>query len=147
MSASAARPIPPSQADLCVDDVAESGGKPRILLVDEQAHVLRVMRMNLDRQGYEVDTAQQSESVLEHMGRFTYDALIMTSEMPDTSTQQLLTSALLLCNGAHPLVMVICEGPGEWIDSAERIERLDNPISLRRIVSRLGEAFGQPENQ
>lgn len=146
MSTNAARPVPSREADLPDNEAVGTAGKPRILLVDEQAHVLRVMRMNLDRQGYDVESAQHAETVLEQMGKSRFDALIMTSAVPGTGTQQLINSAMRLCNEVHPLVLVTCDDTGEWIDDVDYIERLDDPISLRRIVSRLGEAFGQSGN-
>jgi len=73
-------------------DIRQSSGSPdryRVLLVDEQAHVLRVLRMNLDRQGYDVETATNSEEALAHLRQGFIDVLIITSDLPDMSARRL----------------------------------------------------------
>lgn len=119
-----------------------SSSKRRILLVDEQAHVLRVMRLNLDRLGYLVDTAVNSENALLLLRKHRYDALIMTSDMPDMSTQQLCENATRDCGTTVPLMLISGGGDDSWVDASSIVERLDKPVSLRWIVARLGEVFG-----
>ena len=113
-----------------------------ILLVDEEAHVLRVMRLNLDRHGYEVDTALSSEAALQLLRAQPYDVLIVSGEMPDMSARQLCESAADQFGAAVPLMLVMaCDGDN-WIDELSFVERLDKPVSLRWIVARLSETFG-----
>jgi CheY-like chemotaxis protein len=117
----------------------------RILLVDEEAHVLRVMRLNLDRHGYEVDTALSSEAALQLLREQRYDVLIMSGEMPDMSAHQLCKSAAYQLDTEVPLILIMaCDGDG-WIDDLPFVERLDEPLSLRWIVARLSESFGDYE--
>jgi len=59
----------------------------RILLVDDQAHVLRVIKLSLDRNGFEVDTALSAEIALDMLqqGAFEsnpYDVVITDMDMP-----------------------------------------------------------------
>jgi len=142
MSANAQNFVPPSsgaeQAAPTVDTVRQR----RILLVDEEAHVLRVMRLNLDRHGYEVDTALSSEAALQLLREQTYDVLIMSGEMPDMCAQQLCESAAAQLSTAVPLMLIIARDDDSWIDGVSYVERLDKPVSLRWIVARLSETFG-----
>lgn len=132
----------------CADDAALSVNtlQPRrILLVDEEAHVLRVMRLNLDRHGYEVDTALSSEAALQLLREQSYDVLIMSGEMPDMSAQQLCESAASQTDSAVPLMLIMTRTGDDWIDELEFVERIEKPVSLRWIVARLSETFGDYE--
>lgn len=117
----------------------------RILLVDEEAHVLRVMRLNLDRHGYEVDTALSSEAALQLLREQTYDVLIVSGEMPDMSAQQLCSSAASQLEASVQLMLIMASPGDYWVDELAFVERLEKPVSLRWIVGRLSEAFGDYE--
>ena len=74
----------------------------RILLVDDQAHVLRVIKLSLDRNGFEVDTALSGDTalaMLKSAGAHAsdnrhYDCLLYTSPSPrDLSTSRMPSSA------------------------------------------------------
>ena len=114
----------------------------RILLVDEEAHVLRVMRLNLDRHGYEVDTALSCESALQSLREQPYDVVIMSGEMPDMSAQHLCENVASQTKDGVPLMLIMASPDDAWIDTLSCVERLDKPVSLRWIVARLSERFG-----
>lgn len=129
----------------CAEDAvhaADTVQQRRILLVDEEAHVLRVMRLNLDRHGYEVDTALSSEAALQLLREQPYDVLIMSGEMPDMSARHLCESAALQLGEAVPLMLIMASDEDTWIDELSFVERLDKPVSLRWVVARLSETFG-----
>ncbi len=117
----------------------------RVLLVDEQAHVLRVMRVNLDRHGYEVDTALSASNALQLLREQAYDALIVTSSVPDMSGRELYEMATQKSENSLQLVLICANDDNQWIDSSTIAEQLDRPISLRWVVARLGEIFGDYE--
>ena len=54
----------------------------RILLVDDEATVRRVMRMALERAGFDVTTAENGEVALTEIRRQEPDVLITDIEMP-----------------------------------------------------------------
>ena len=62
----------------------------RILLVDNQAHVLRVMKLSLDRNGYEVDTALSADVALGMLRKQKYDVLITDNSLSKMDGQQLI---------------------------------------------------------
>lgn len=118
----------------------------RILLVDEQAHVLRVIRLNLERCGYLVDAVLSAELALHHVRVQRYDALIMTSDLPDMTSVQLCerTQVLLEAHSPslqHPLILVGCNEDVEWTGKVDNREPLNRPVSLKLILARLGTYF------
>lgn len=118
----------------------------RILLVDEQAHVLRVIRLNLERSGYRVDAVLSSDLALQQVRLHRYDALIMTSDLPDMTSGQLCEQTKVLLDGRDsgspmPLMLVGHDEGVAWSDEADNREPLNRPVSLKLILARLDRYF------
>jgi DNA-binding response OmpR family regulator len=142
MSASAQKAVYQDEHDLT--DVVHSDGQShrRVLLIDEQAHVLRVLRLNLDRHGYEAEMAMSSENALYMVQENQFDVVIITSDLPDMSAQQLCEIFELKAGLKCPLILVGVTDKDSWINSSPSVERMEKPVSLLWIVARLNEAFG-----
>jgi len=118
----------------------------RILLVDAQAHVLRVMKLNLDRNGYEVDTALNGETALRLLRQQRYDVLITGTDVQHIDGHQLCRKVQNMFGTVAPLMLVVAGSHSEfdasdWIEKLPNAERLEKPVSLRWIVARLNEYF------
>ncbi|MEE9322198.1 MAG: response regulator [Granulosicoccus sp.] len=123
----------------------------RILLVDAQAHVLRVMKLNLGRNDYEVDTALNGETALRLLREQRYDVLITGSDVPHIDEHQLCRKVHNMFASNAPLMLVIADCDSEleapaWIEKLPNVERLVKPVSLRWIVARLNAYFNDPGN-
>ncbi len=119
---------------------------PRILLVDEQAHVLRVIRLNLERCGYLVDAVLSADLALQHVREHRYDAVIMTSDLPDMTSGQLCERTQVVLEShdpdlQRPLILVGRDEGVEWTSVIENREPLIRPVSLKLILARLGTHF------
>lgn len=123
----------------------------RILLVDDQAHVLRVIKLSLDRNGFEVDTALSAEIALEMLqqGRLDanpYDVVITDMDMPVMDGQQLADCINRRFEVQAPLIFLVGEESDQqlavWAESQASTEIVEKPISLRWLVSRLNGYFG-----
>ena len=127
------------------EDVVHSEGsvQHRVLVVDEQAHILRVLRSNLDRHGYAVDMALSSEYALRLMREHHFDVLIITSDLPDMNARQLCENIDLQSALTRPLVLLGTELEESWADNAAGIECLGSPVSLKRILARLDDEFSK----
>lgn len=129
---------------LCANKVMK-----RILLVDNQAHVLRVMKSTLDRNGYEVDTALSGDVALGMLRTEQYDVLIADSGLEKFNGQQLIDTISEQFKARAPAMFLVTdkenEGLDEWSDKHSRTECLEKPISLRYLVGRLNELFGKYE--
>ena len=129
----------------------ESAGTPAsgprsILLVDDEAHVLRVLRLSLDRNGYEVDTALNGEVALALLEERNYAALIVGADFAPGG-HGLCDSVRRRLGELAPLMLVMDEATpspaDEWSElPIEGVERVERPVSLRWIVARLNEYFG-----
>ena len=116
-----------------------------ILLVDDEAHVLRVLRLILDRNGYEVDTALDGEVALRMVRERRYHALIVGAEFAREGGG-LYESVRRLFGEDAPLMLVMDEDEaGSGVSYPTGVERLERPVSLRWIVARLNEYFGDYE--
>ncbi|MFK8078525.1 MAG: PleD family two-component system response regulator [Granulosicoccus sp.] len=143
MSTSAQKVINQEDPELTNVVHSEGAAQRKVLLVDEQAHILRVIRMNLGRHGYEVDMALSVENALCLIRENHYDVVIITSDLPDMSAKRLCEKLEHQLVNNRPLILVGAREDEEtWLDSSEVAERLDVPVSLRWIVARLSEAFG-----
>ena len=142
-----ARPqsVPCAAAPPAVSPVAP-GALKRILLVDPEAHVLRVMRLSLDRNGYEVDTALDGEVALRMLAERDYAVMITGAELAPAG-RGLCTSVRRQLGERAPLMLLmsdpLAQPFGEVLPAG--VERLDRPVSLRWIVARLNEYFGDYE--
>jgi len=145
MSARAQAILPDDEAPLVQPYAGafERRALKRILVVDDEAHVLRVLRLSLDRNGYEVDTALDGEIALTMLREQRYAALIVSAEFAprggglcDVVQRQFSDDAPLM------LVMVDNAEEAEWRGDSSAVERVERPVSLRWIVARLNEYFG-----
>ena len=117
-----------------------------ILLVDDQAHVLRVVKLSLDRNGFEVDTALGGNIALQMMLERPYDVVITASDMPSMTGRQLCESIQRDFSEALPLIFVLVNDDTDqealWSNSMQMTELVEKPMSLRWLVARLNEYFG-----
>lgn len=64
--------------------------KAKILMVDDDAHICRVMSLILEGEGYEVETANTGEAAIEKSKTKTYDVAILDIRLPDIEGTRLL---------------------------------------------------------
>lgn len=119
----------------------------RILLVDNQAHVLRVMKSTLDRNGYEVDTALSGDVALGMLRETQYDVLITDNGLAKLDGQQLIDTIAAQFRSRAPAMFLVTDKNADdleqWCDKVDRTECIEKPISLRYLVGRLNELFGK----
>ena len=118
----------------------------RILLVDDQAHVLRVIKLSLDRQGFEVDTALSGDIAVAMLksgaGRACqYDVLIVDADMPGMNGMQLCEAVQRDLHAFLPLMFVAARSNdypvSEWAKRFKFAECIAKPMSLQQLIPRL----------
>ncbi len=126
-------------------------GQGRVLLVDDEASLLRVLKEMLERAGYQVVAHQSSQAALES---FRADAnafnLVITDQTMPKMTGQELSQQILKIRPGIPIIL--CTGFSELIDeaSAKKIgicEYLKKPISMRNLHNSIGKAMAQGERE
>ena len=115
----------------------------RIVVADDEAHILRVMSMKLTNAGYEVMTAVDGEEALELCGREKPDLLITDFQMP-------VMSGLELCKQLRsdrrtrniPAIMLTARGfdiePSDMV-AAGITAVLAKPFSPREVLAKVND--------
>jgi len=65
-------------------------GKAKILMVDDDEHICRVMSLILEGEGFTVETAYTGEEAIKKSNTKVYDAAILDIRLPDIEGTQLL---------------------------------------------------------
>jgi DNA-binding response OmpR family regulator len=116
-----------------------------ILLVDDEPHVLRVLRLSLERAGYSVATANDGNDALSEIAKCRPDVLVTDIKMDGMSGRTLCP----LVRKMYPedlfliLVMTSMTAADErvWVQQLQNIEFLEKPLSPRQLVARLFRHF------
>lgn len=134
----------PTAARLVPASVESSGGlPPRILLVEDDAALVRVMARFLTRMGYQVQTAANAEEGLERARTLgdSLDLLITDVLMPGRSGVEL--QQLLEQEGIRPPCLFVSGFTADFLESqqmgADEVRFLAKPFSLDALSSAIQE--------
>ena len=109
----------------------------RILLVDDEPMVLRVMRRALEREGFQVDTAVDGEAAWEKIAAIRPDVLVTDIEMPRLSGRELCQRIQQeLSDREFPIFVstsLTALEHREWSQDISRLVFLEKPISIRKL--------------
>ena len=119
----------------------------KVLVVDDEAHIRRVVELKLRKQGYDVITA-----VAEEMG-----VALIQSEQPDavvTDINMPKMDGKALCETTDPLkserpfltIVTTCRiSPDErrWISAMQDTQFMEKPFSPSKLVERIDRYFSE----
>ncbi len=128
----------------------------QILLVDDQAHVLRVLKRSLENSGFTVEVALGAEVALDMLcesaavcGKPEFDVVITDLDMPIMNGCDLARVIVESYGSNTPLVLVTgdCDEneQTDWLSNLAGVEQVKNPMSLNWLMSRLNAYFGRYE--
>lgn len=111
---------------------------PRILVVDDEPQILRVVAAYLDKEGFTVHTAVSGEDALDKFRRRPYDVVVLDLMLPGISGERVCQDLRKVSD--VPVIMLTAKGSEE-----ERIRGLDigaddylvKPFSPRELVARV----------
>lgn len=112
---------------------------PRILVVEDEAPMVKGLRDNLEMEGYQVDTAADGQSGLQMLTDTSYDLAILDVMLPKMSGFDILKQAR--GKGLQtPVIMLTAKG--EEIDKILGLELgaddyVTKPFSLRELLARV----------
>lgn len=116
-----------------------------ILLVDDEPHVIRVMRLSLERAGYTVRQAGNGEQALQEIRDTPPDMLITDIDMPRMTGKELcLTIAQEMPNrsfGIYVLTSRTAQEHREWSAQLPRLRFMEKPVSIRQLLVDLEQEF------
>ena len=117
----------------------------RVLLVDDEPHVSRVMKIALDRRGYEVEMVRNGEEALARQRSEPFDVIITDYQMPKMDGRGLCEALAADAPEPAPLTLVVTGKTDpqlrEWASKLSCIELLEKPLSLRQLIKRLEQHF------
>jgi DNA-binding response OmpR family regulator len=119
----------------------------QILLVDDEPHVTRVLRLALEKQGYAVTVAHDGHEALERMKERVPHVLISDIQMAGMDGRTLCPLARKTYPDHDFLILVMTsmtalEERG-WARELANTEFLEKPLSPRQLVARLSRHFGE----
>jgi DNA-binding response OmpR family regulator len=113
-------------------------GRPRVLVVEDDADIAGVLRRSLDKEGYEVRVAADGEVALEEAGNFAPDAVVLDLGLPKLDGVEV--SRRLRAGGDVPILILTAR---DALDA--RVEGLDSgaddylvkPFEREELLARL----------
>lgn len=116
-----------------------------VLLVDDEPHVLRVLRLTLEREGYSVATATDGVAALSAMSNQRPDVLVTDINMGGMSGRTLCPLARAMYPDYPFLILVMTSMTAaderDWVQQLPNTEFLEKPLSPRNLVARLSSYF------
>ena len=121
----------------------------RIIVADDEAHILHVVSMKLRNAGYDVQTAEDGEEALELCLADPPDMLITDYQMPYMSGVE-LCKALRQSESTKDIPAMMLTARGFDVELTEMIASgisavLAKPFSPREVLSKVLELVGDPE--
>jgi CheY-like chemotaxis protein len=119
--------------------------KRTILIVDDEAHVIRVLRLMLERCGYAVISASDGNEALAKMAETRPDAMVSDIQMAGMDGRELCQTVRARYPDELFLILVMTSMTAaderEWVRKLPNIDFLEKPLSPRQLVARLAAAF------
>jgi CheY-like chemotaxis protein len=117
----------------------------RILIVDDEPHVIRVLRMALEQSGYLVDDAANGIQAMEYLGRQNPDLVITDIDMPRMDGKQLCMEISRTFPGRTFRIYVLTARAErehrQWAKEIPNLEFMEKPVSIRKLLSELDDYF------
>ncbi len=125
-------------------------GKKRILLVDDEIHILELIKYNLEQSGFLVDVAENGERALSMIEKEKYNLLLLDLMLPGMSGTEVCQRVR---KGAKirklPIIMLTAKG-----EETDKIEGLDSgaddyitkPFSVNELKARINSLLRRSED-
>jgi DNA-binding response OmpR family regulator len=122
----------------------------RILLVDDEPHVIRILKLSLKKAGYDVAEAANGIQALKNINQFHPDVLITDIDMPRMNGKELCQHIEKTLPDRKFIIFVLTSRADNehriWTSSIHNLEFLEKPVSIRKLVARLHQHFSDQLN-
>lgn len=112
--------------------------RPRILIVDDEQHMLSLLSMTLRKSGYEVLTAGSGRQALELAGAFELSLMVVDQSMPGMTGFELTQRV----GPGTPVVMVTARPEVHGRDHPHFAAVIQKPFSPRELVACVRDIVG-----
>jgi len=117
----------------------------KILIADDEPHVLRVLKMSLEKEGYEVDVCANGMEALSRIQQQAPDVLITDIQMPKMTGEELCRHIDEYMPDRQFLIFVLTSRTEvehrEWSRDIQNLLFLEKPVSIRNLVEKLDGYF------
>jgi CheY-like chemotaxis protein len=115
--------------------------KKLILIADDEPHVLRVLKMSVERAGFAVQTAAHGQAAWEFLSVNHIDALITDIDMPKMTGEMLCAKIEQeIPEREFPIFVATSRTEiehREWSSNIQNLEFLEKPLSAKKLVALL----------
>lgn len=123
----------------------------RLLVVDDEPHVARVMRVSLARHGWSVEIALDGHEALAAISNRPPDAMITDIQMPGMGGEELCRQLHTQLPGRpfpiYVMTSMTARDQRDWARELGGIEFLEKPVSPRRVATLLAQITpGEPSD-
>ena len=119
----------------------------KILIVDDHAPVVRVLKLGIEEAGYEVDTASNGSECLVKLCAEQPDFLVTDIDMPRMSGTELCAAIEEQVPGRKfPIVVLTSRTEMEhrdWTRNIDNLAFMEKPVSVRRLLSHIGKSLDE----
>jgi two-component system KDP operon response regulator KdpE len=111
----------------------------RVLVVDNEAAMRRVLRSSLAAQGYVITEARNGEEALEEIGQRPVDLVLLDVEMPGIGGMETCRRLRVNAPRAGIVMVTICDSEEDKIRALEAgaDDYITKPFSFRELLARL----------
>lgn len=117
----------------------------KIMLVDDEKHVLRLMRLSLERLGYHIETYSNGQDVCNALQNGQPDVLITDIQIPLLNGQELCSNITRTYPERTFLIVVLTSRTEteyrEWSSKIANLQFLEKPVSMKRLIEMLDTYF------
>ena len=113
----------------------------KVMIVDDHAAVIRVLRLGIESAGYEVDSASNGSECLVKLCDGLPDFLVTDIDMPRMSGKELCQAIVdQFPQRTFPIVVLTSRNELEhrdWTREIDNLTFMEKPVSVRRLISHI----------
>ena len=117
----------------------------KILIADDEPHIIRILKISLERAGYQVDSAPNGEAAFEKIQLQHPDVLITDIQMPRMTGEELCKKINSEIVERKFLIVVSTSRTEiehrEWSKEISNLMFLEKPVSTRKLITMLENYF------
>ncbi len=124
----------------------------RVLIVDDEPHVTRLIQQRLRSEGYDTVTASNGMAALAKMeSDGPFDVVVTDYNMPKMNGRQLCQAIRERYSEESIFIFVVTarlDGPfRQWTEGQSQLEYIEKPLSLQDLIGRLSKCFASDDGE
>lgn len=117
----------------------------KIIIADDEPHVLRVLKLSLEKEGYAVETCANGKEALTRLEQEHPDILITDIQMPLLTGEELCRHIEQHMPERKFLIFVLTSRTEiehrEWSRNLDNLLFLEKPVSIRSLLDKIEDHF------